>query len=316
MLAVRKNRNKFEEVKIAFAEKGFDLPDQLYVNADKALHFTCSVHGTPAKLSYSSMKKGSTGCKKCTVEKRKKTTIDRFGGLPHEIPELVAKGKATNMAKRNVEFCSQDPEIKEKVAQTNLERYGVRNPLQSEEIKEKQRNTNMRVRGVDHISKDPVVQAKKIANNLIKYGYENPMQCPKVFSRKQKTSFSYKNFTFPRTGRKVRVQGFEDICLDHFCKTRKYRENDIKVGVEKVPVIYYRFENKPKTYFPDFFIKSKNIMVEVKSVYTMDLHRERNMAKFDAAVNAGYIMHVYVYKNKKIKYKLIIDSNNMVAKIY
>ena len=62
------------------------------------------------------------------------------------------------------------PEIKEKIKQTNLKRYGVENPFQSEEKKNKIKETLIKKYGCDH-----PMHCKKIVNklqqtNLKKYG--------------------------------------------------------------------------------------------------------------------------------------------------
>lgn len=62
-------------------------------------------------------------------------------------------------------------------------------------------------------------------------------------------------------------------------------------------VIDYTFDGKCKKYFPDFYIKSSNTVVEIKSQYTYDCEIEQNEAKKEATITNGF------------NFKFIIDKN-------
>ena len=63
-----------------------------------------------------------------------------------------------------------------KAIQTNLERYGVENPFQSEEIKNKIKQKNLEKYGVENPSQSSEIKQKKIETSLKNYGVENPTQ--------------------------------------------------------------------------------------------------------------------------------------------
>jgi len=63
-----------------------------------------------------------------------------------------------------------------KIRETNLKKYGVEHPLQSEEIQKKIRETNLKKYGVEHNLQSKVVKDKIIQTNLERYGVENPAQ--------------------------------------------------------------------------------------------------------------------------------------------
>jgi len=50
-------------------------------------------------------------------------------------------------------------------------------------------------------------------------------------------------------------------------------------------------------YFPDFFIKELNLVIEIKSHYTYDIEKEQNEAKKEATVNSGFRFEFVVDKN-------------------
>lgn len=74
------------------------------------------------------------------------------------------------------------------------------------------------------------------------------------------------------SGRIVKIQGYEPQVLDELLKT--YVENDIVIGVKEmnktIGQIKYEFEGRLKTYYPNFYIKSENKIIEVKSQWTFD----------------------------------------------
>jgi hypothetical protein len=81
----------------------------------------------------------------------------------------------------------------------------------------------------------------------------------------------------------------------------KVPEEDIVVGACYVPVIKYLnpHTSHESYYFPDIYIKSLNLIIEVKSAYTLGLDVEKNKAKFQACVAQGFRFQVHVcYKQK------------------
>ena len=48
------------------------------------------------------------------------------------------------------------------------------------------------------------------------------------------------------------------------------------------------FEGKKHRYYPDFYIPEENLIIEVKSQWTLDLHKDKNQAKFQAVKEAGF----------------------------
>ena len=63
------------------------------------------------------------------------------------------------------------------------------------------------------------------------------------------------------------------------------------------------YHHKERLYYPDIFIKSENLLIEVKSKYTFDLHKEKNLTKQQEYIKQGYNFEFKIYNNKG---KLII----------
>ena len=130
---------------------------------------------------------------------------------------------------------------------------------------------------------------------LKRYGVRNPIQ-HKEFFHKQRQSALNKTVTMP-SGKIYKVQGAEDKCIDILLK--KYSEEDI--DLENIPVIPYINPNTDKTckYNPDIYLPKYNILIEVKSDYWLNYDKERNMAKFRGAVEAGYTLQLYLFGKRE-----------------
>ncbi len=128
-----------------------------------------------------------------------------------------------------------------------------------------------------------------------KYGVENPMKDPVVFNKQQQQGFSTKPYTFP-SGRIVTVQGFEPQALDMLLK-EGVKEEDIFVGKD-VPAIKYSWSKKSRIYYPDIYVKSANMIVEVKSTFTYDKEVDKNHAKWEATKKQGFDFRSMIFDNK------------------
>jgi hypothetical protein len=175
---------------------------------------------------------------------------------------------------------------------TNLERYGVENPFQSEELKEKTKKTNLK-----------------------KYGCEHHMQNVEVSEKALKSTMKGKSYIFPN-GRIVHCQGYEPRCIDLLLET--YNEDDILVMRSDMPNIWYNSctrKGKRSIYYPDIFIPKENIVIEVKSEYTLNLEKdkENNIAKFKATVQAGYELHLYVFDKKVLLYRKVYTQSSITV---
>ena len=72
-----------------------------------------------------------------------------------------------------------------------------------------------------------------------------------------------------------------------------------KIDIKNRPSIPYLFEGKNKVYHIDFYISSKNLIVEVKSTYYMNLYSFKNKAKEKATISNDFNYIIIVDKNYK-----------------
>lgn len=116
-----------------------------------------------------------------TKDKRKSTVIDKFGvEYPAQDPELLEKMKQTNLNKYGVDIVSKLQLTKDKMKATNVEKYGVEYVSQVGDFRDKIISTSMERYGADSYSKTDEAKIKMKASNMEKYGVEYTAQVPSI----------------------------------------------------------------------------------------------------------------------------------------
>lgn len=216
---------------------------------------------------------GKFCCKKCTPKKYKESCLNKYG----------------------VSNTSKLSETHEKIKSTNLKRYGVESYTKLEKFKEEHKLKMMEKYGVDSFSKTEEWLEKQRETSLIKYGVENASQCPEIFSKQQKGR--YEILEYKETG--LNYQGsFEFDFLD------KYFD---KFKIIRGPIIEYHFKGKNKRYFSDFYIQELNLIIEIKSSYTYELAKEKNIKKQEESISKGY-NHIFIIDKDYVEFEEIISK--------
>ncbi len=297
--------------------KDVEIPDKL--NRDVKIKFTCPC-GSEGLCSFRDLYKRTMKCRECKKiigrEKIKQTNLKNLGvENPFQSKEIQQKSKQTNLKNLGVENPFQSKEIQEKIKQTHLKIYGVENPFQSEEIKKKSKQTNLKIYGAEYHNQTKsgkekikqaniknhgvanVFQSKEIKDKikthfLDTYGVEHPQQVPEFFEKNQKSSLKLKPYILP-SGKEIKIQGYENHALDKLLQT--YQEEDLTVGASLVPKIIYTHREKSKRYYPDIYILKDNLIIEVKSTYTMNKELDKNLAKRKACIEQGYDFKLWIF---------------------
>lgn len=182
----------------------------------------------------------------------------------------------------------------EKCKQTCLEKYGVENAAMTAEVREKIEKTYMDKYG-GHPKRTKEVQDKWKKTCEEKYG-GHPNQNREVQEKAEKNSYKFRDYLMP-SGKIIKIQGFEDACLDALLK--EFEEEDIICGRSNVPTIPYYIDNEKHIYFPDFYIKLTNTIIEVKSEWTIKQPRACIEEKKQGVLDNGYNFEVWLYNSKK-----------------
>jgi hypothetical protein len=266
---------------------------------------------------------GSPLCKLCTdcnkKTRQKKSFKEKYLDDPEMLKNLQNKKEATCVKKYDVKNPFQYQPFKEKGYQTMIEkcgethimkteagqsnyrsvckeRCGYEYPSQSPECKAKVMQTCLKNNGVEHPSQSPEIMEKMYATNLKRHGKKHAMQNPEIAERSAHRAYCAKDYKMP-SGTIIKVQGFEPYALNYLLET--YAETDIVTGCKNVPIISYTTDDgKKHVHYVDIWIPSQNLMIEVKSTWTISKNFDKVLLKKQAALDAGYKYEIWVYDKK------------------
>ncbi len=230
--------------------------------------------------------------------------------------DAVTKAKAveTCLKKYGVANASKSESIKQKKIDTCLKNHGVEHPSQSKNVRKKIVAAVQKKYGVDNVSKSKEVQATKVATFYERYGYSNSSKHPDVkrlIGQRVGASITRKKIVNGH-GKQYILQGYEPQALKYMKRFFKYRDIHGQSS-GKVPAFEY-FDGRDRMYFPDFYVQSKNCIVEVKSTYTFcsTIARYRMIkAKAKAVKNAGYGFKLLVMQADGSRVKLPSDWHKL-----
>ena len=165
----------------------------------------------------------------------------------------------TNLERYGVKHPMQSSQIREKQKNNCLEKYGVENASQSDLIKEKRKHIFMKKYGVDHPFKSQEVKQKCKNTCLQKYGQDSVLKVKSIKNKIKKTvlkKYGCKNIFENQQIREKSKQtclkryGYENVSQNEGIKEKIKKTNLEKYGCE------YVFQNK------DFQQKKKKTMKE------------------------------------------------------
>ena len=104
--------------------------------------------------------------------------------------EIVKKREETNIIKYGVRNPMQNVAVREKGKKTNLKKYGVENPFQAEVCKEKSKETCLKKYGKEYAIQNETIKNKMKTTSLERFGFENASSSPIVREKVKETNFS------------------------------------------------------------------------------------------------------------------------------
>lgn len=192
---------------------------------------------------------------------------------------IVKKRQATNLEK----YGCKEPWNSDKQKQTNLERYGAENTFSSPVIKEKIAQQNLLRYGVENAAKSDEVKDRIKQSiertNLERYGVKNAWQIEKV-----------KDKVF--TSRAKRFSK-KELALKHVLSKYGFVHNDMKT--------FFMFGKTRK--YPDYINEDKKLVLEFNGQY---FHRNHVKAKY-GMLEPNILELRYWYNNyTKYGYRLLV----------
>ena len=244
------------------------------------------------------------------------TCLEKFGTkYPAQNEIIKNKVELENIKKYGFKCSLQNENVKEKSKQTLLRNYGVEYPGLSVEIKDKIKQKNLKKYGIENYTN------RKKANETCnkKYGGNAPA-CDKEIVKKIKQTIGNKT----KEEKKYIIEKFKKTCqknwgVDYPMQNQELSEKQLMSGkkwkfheqtgmkyqgnnekdfldfcfkknilVTRGETIWYKLKDKKKAYHPDFYLKEKNLIIEIKSTWYYNLHLELNLTKQKACLDQGY----------------------------
>jgi hypothetical protein len=234
-------------------------------------------------------------------EKIKKTLQENYGENvinPGQIPGMQDRVKETLYERYGV----INPGLTPQAIKARIERYGVENPFSSKEVQDKIKETNLEKYGNNCFLQSEIGKQKTKNTCIEKYGVEHPMQNAEIFEKATKhRSYEY----LASNGKVYTLQGYEKYALEKLLLL--YHEDDIIHGTKNISNYHkfqYLFDGKTKNYFPDFYIVSKNLIVEVKSIFSYIYEKEKNSLKKQAVLEKDVNFEFWIFDDKGNEVKM------------
>ena len=284
--------------------------DKWLIEENEGICITCK-----RETTFNNFKRGykKTCSKKClaksrshkfseeTLKKRKATLIEKYGvDLASRIPgfkekinkklslkthkekqKTIKKRKNTCLKHYGVEYVSQLKENKQKSKQTKLLKYGDENYVNIDKSKQ----SKLKHYGDENYNN--IEKGKQTC--LQRYGVENPNQNIDIFKKGQKTRFEIKKFK----NTNLWYQGSYEL---DFLEKYYNKFTDLQRG----PTVKYIFNKNNKVYYPDFFIPSKNLIIECKNSYLAKKDSNIIKEKEKATISNGFNYIMIIDKNYSI----------------
>jgi hypothetical protein len=200
-------------------------------------------------------------CKKCAQLLKYKTVNDEFikngikllwnedefsqnftGGL-QKIPAICICGEKKELCYSRVRIGGKCQDCgKEKIRNTNLERYGFENPFSNKEVKDKIRNTNLERYGFENPSSNEEVKDKIRNTNLERYGFENSLQNEEVRDKIRNTNLERYGFESPFPNEEVKEK-IRNTNLERYGFENPSSNEEVKDKIRNTNLERYGFEN-------------------------------------------------------------------------
>jgi len=272
-------------------------------------------------------------CYDCRTSRTIQTNLKKYGvENVSQADDIKEKKKETNLKNWGVENVYESEKIKNKIKKTKKEKYGdecfnnrdksketclknngVEWPTQSEKILKKRNENNKNKFGFEHYPQTEECKNKITKTCLEKYGKETFLGSEECKIKSIKTCREKYGVDYPSQNYEIHKKQFPKLKMhDIGIKYQGSYEKDfldlcqkLNLNVERGKTLHYKLDGNNKIYFSDFYLKNFNLIIEIKSTYIFELHKNTNSLKENAAINSGYNFLFIIDKNYKKFLKII-----------
>jgi hypothetical protein len=139
-------------------------------------------------------------------------------------------------------YCSKE-NGKVKIIETNLHKFGVDNPMKNSEIKEKLKQSILKKYGVEHNSQSEEIKVKKINTFIQNCGFTNNLKSPEVREQIKQTNLIKFGVENPQQNKDIRNKNYETNLIKygakHYLETQEFREKVIQTNLDRYGVPHH-----------------------------------------------------------------------------
>lgn len=146
----------------------------------------------------------------------------------------------TNLEKYGCENPFQNEEVKQKIINSNLEKYGCKNPMQNQDVKQKTKDTCLALYGAEHPFHNEEVQQKIKDTFLLNYGFENPFQNEEIKQKIKETNLEKYGVEYTFQNEEIK-QKCKDTCLLKYGYESAMQNDDIKQKGKDTSILRYGY---------------------------------------------------------------------------
>lgn len=222
---------------------------------------------------------------------------------------LLCKNKTNfkNASRGYSQYCSDSCAMKDTPHREAVKNRFIKNPDALKSFKEKMEvfHKNKTEEYKDKVAKKAIntiisKYGKDYLSNRVKEQWKNKsIEERKLISDKaiknRAKCFKYKKFILNET--EFHIQGYEPSVINMILQNYKITESEIVIGVSNVPSI----DCIDRKHYPDIYIKKWNLLIDVKSLYLFNIHKEKIAENKKYAENQGYNYIVLVFSRDPLK---------------
>ena len=226
---------------------------------DRQHYRTCAICGKQFEVTryHLTAKDAKITCsKKCSIELRRRTNVDKYGGSAPASSKLIReKMENTNLKRYGVKHASQSDIFKEKTKQTNLSKYGKEyyhqtdkgrqelkdrwsNPTYAHKVRSKVETTCLERYGSRSSLGDKDIREKAKHTYKERTGYETPFSNPEVQRKSEETNLSKYGVRRPYQNPEI-YQKAKNTTLQHFGVDNAMKNKDIQKRAQETCLSKY-----------------------------------------------------------------------------
>lgn len=205
----------------------------------------------------------------------------------------------------------QDPVTVQKREQTMLDRFGVKNAMQSNELRNKATQTTYEKYGAEHPIQSPTIKEKTEATNLKRYGNKSVLSVKSIRDKGVETSITKYGVSHPKKSKVVQDKTKNTNLLKYGCEN-VFQNEDIKNKIKETLLSKFGVEHTSQLEY----VKNK---IDTTKRKNNTFNTSSKEEKFEEILIENDIRYNKHYKNEEYPFRCdfyIIDLSLYVELNY